>query len=100
MRHCLTWNKNTIVLGRQDYHWKHELCLYGWKDGAAHYFIDDRTQATVIEDKGLNSKKMKKEELEALLKEIFSDKVSTTVINEDKPTRSAEHPTMKPLKTT
>jgi site-specific DNA-methyltransferase (adenine-specific) len=98
VRQCLIWNKNTIVLGRQDYHWKHEPCLYGWKDGAAHYFIDDRTQATVIEDKGLDFKKMKKEELVALLKEIFSDKVSTTVINEDKPMRSAEHPTMKPLK--
>jgi len=97
-RQQLIWNKNSFVLGRQDYQWKHEPCLYGWKDGAAHYFIDDRTQATVIEDKGLDFKKMKKEELVALLKEIFSDKVSTTVINEDKPMRSAEHPTMKPLK--
>ncbi len=98
VRQCLIWNKNTIVLGRQDYHWKHEPCLYGWKDGAAHYFIDDRTQATVIEDKGMDFKKMKKAELVRLLTEIFSDKVSTTVINEDKPMRSAEHPTMKPLK--
>jgi DNA modification methylase len=97
-RQQLIWNKNSFVIGRQDYQWKHEPCLYGWKDGAAHYFIDDRTQATVIEDKGLDFKKMKKEELVALLKEIFSDKVSTTVINEDKPMRSAEHPTMKPLK--
>ncbi|HHW90660.1 MAG TPA: site-specific DNA-methyltransferase, partial [Clostridiales bacterium] len=40
----------------------------------------------------------KKAELVRLLTEIFSDKVSTTVINEDKPMRSAEHPTMKPLK--
>ena len=98
VRQCLIWNKNSFVMGRQDYHWKHEPCLYGWKDGAAHYFIDDRTQATVIEDKGLDFKKMKKEELVGLLTEIFSDKVSTTVINEDKPMRSAEHPTMKPLK--
>ena len=97
-RQQLIWNKNSFVIGRQDYQWKHEPCLYGWKDGAAHYFIDDRTQATVIEDKGLDFKKMKKEELVALLKEIFSDKVSTTVINVDKPMRSAEHPTMKPLK--
>ncbi len=36
IRQCLIWNKNTIVMGRQDYHWKHEPCLYGWKDGAAH----------------------------------------------------------------
>ena len=52
VRQCLIWNKNTFSLGRQDYQWKHEPCLYGWKDGAAHYFVDDRTQSTVInEDK-------------------------------------------------
>lgn len=36
IRQCLIWVKNSIVLGRQDYQWKHEPCLYGWKDGAAH----------------------------------------------------------------
>jgi len=50
VRQELIWNKNSLVLSRQDYQWKHEPCLYGWKDGAAHYFIDDRTQTTVIED--------------------------------------------------
>lgn len=49
IRECLIWVKNTLVLGRQDYHWKHEPCLYGWKSGKAHYFIDDRTQTTVLE---------------------------------------------------
>lgn len=49
VRQCLIWAKNSIVLGRQDYQWKHEPCLYGWKSGAAHYFIDDRTQSTVLE---------------------------------------------------
>ncbi len=49
VRQCLIWVKNSIVLGRQDYQWKHEPCLYGWKSGAAHYFIDDRTQSTVLE---------------------------------------------------
>lgn len=49
VRECLVWVKNTLVLGRQDYHWKHEPCLYGWKGGAAHYFINDRTQTTVLE---------------------------------------------------
>ena len=39
----LIWVKNSLVLGRQDYHWRHEPILYGWKEGAAHYFIDDRT---------------------------------------------------------
>ena len=98
VRQCLIWNKNTIVLGRQDYQCKHEPCLYGWKDGAAHYFVDDRTQATVYEDKGIDLKKLKKDEAIKLLQDIFSDKQSTTVINEDKPARSAEHPTMKPVK--
>lgn len=98
VRQCLIWNKNTFVLGRQDYQWKHEPCLYGWKDGAAHYFVDDRTQSTVFEDKGNDIDHMKKEEMKALLKEIFEEKISTTVLEEDKPSRSAEHPTMKPIK--
>ena len=97
-RQQLIWNKNSIVLGRQDYQWKHEPCLYGWKDGAAHYFVDDRKQTTVFEDKTPNFKTMKKEELVDLLKEIYSDKISSTIINEDKPSSSVEHPTMKPIK--
>jgi len=46
---CLIWVKNALVLGRQDYHWRHEPILYGWKEGAAHYFVDDRTQDTIWE---------------------------------------------------
>lgn len=62
---CLVWVKNTFVMGRQDYQWRHEPILYGWKEGAGHYFINDRKQSTVLEF--------------------------------DKPTRNAEHPTMKPV---
>lgn len=99
IKECLIWNKNTMVLGRQDYQWKHEPCLYGWKDGAAHYFVDDRKQTTVFSDKEeINPKKMKKEELIKFVEEILSDKISTTVINEDKPSASEMHPTMKPIK--
>jgi len=65
VRQCLIWNKQTMVMGRQDYHWKHEPCLYGWKDGASHLWNSDRTQ--------------------------------TTVLNFDRPSRNAEHPTMKPV---
>jgi DNA modification methylase len=65
LKQYLVWVKNTIVLGRQDYQWKHEFCLYGWKDGAAHGWYTDRKQTTVLEF--------------------------------DRPTRSAEHPTMKPV---
>lgn len=45
----LLWVKDSFTLGRQDYQWKHEPCWYGWKDGAAHYFVDDRKQSTVLE---------------------------------------------------
>ena len=65
VRQCLVWNKNAMVMGRQDYHWKHEPCLYGWKEGAAHLWNADRTQ--------------------------------TTILNFDRPSRSEEHPTMKPV---
>lgn len=47
-RQCLIWVKNTMVLGRQDYQWKHEPCLLGWKSGAAHYWGSDRKQTTVL----------------------------------------------------
>lgn len=49
VRECLVWVKNSLVLGRQDYQWKHEPCLYGWKDGAAHRWYSDRRQTTVLE---------------------------------------------------
>ena len=65
LRSVLIWNKNQLVMGRQDYQWKHEPCLYGWKDGAAHHWYSDRKQ--------------------------------TTVIDWERPKRSEEHPTMKPI---
>lgn len=63
---CLIWLKNSIVMGRQDYHWKHEPCLYGWREGAAHSWYNDRKQTTVLEF--------------------------------DRPIKSEDHPTMKPVK--
>ena len=51
LRQCLIWNKNTMVLGRSPFQWKHEPCLYGWKDGAAHAWYNDRCQTTVLEFK-------------------------------------------------
>lgn len=49
IRECLIWNKNSLVIGRQDYQWKHEPCLYGWKEGASHNWYSDRKQTTVLE---------------------------------------------------
>lgn len=65
IRQQLIWNKNSMVIGRQDYQWKHEPCFYGWKSGAPHNWYSDRAQ--------------------------------TTVIDFNKPTRSEQHPTMKPV---
>ena len=48
VRQCLIWLKSTLVMGRQDYQWKHEPCLYGWTDGAAHYWGSDRKQTTIL----------------------------------------------------
>ncbi|MFW0737589.1 DNA modification methylase [Flavobacterium sp. T12S277] len=62
---CLIWLKNGIVMGRQDYQWKHEPCLYGWKEGAAHNWYSDRKQTTILEF--------------------------------NKPLKSEDHPTMKPV---
>jgi site-specific DNA-methyltransferase (adenine-specific) len=65
VRQCLIWKKSSMVMGRQDYHWKHEPCLYGWKEGAGHLWATDRKQTTILEF--------------------------------DRPSRSGEHPTMKPV---
>lgn len=65
IRQCLVWKKSVFAIGRQDYHWKHEPCLYGWKDGSSHLWASDRKQTTILEF--------------------------------DKPSRSGEHPTMKPV---
>ena len=49
VRQCLIWRKSSMVMGRQDYHSRHEPCLYGWKDGAAHLWASDRKQTTILE---------------------------------------------------
>lgn len=96
-RQNLIWVKNALVLGRQDYQWKHKPCLYGWKEGAAHHFIDLRGEETVIEDNpSLN--KMSKPDLIQYVKELrkmIDDK--STILREDKPLTNDLHPTMKPV---
>lgn len=49
VRQILIWAKNTMVMGRQDYQWKHEPCIYGWKGGAGHLWASDRKQTTILE---------------------------------------------------
>lgn len=48
VRECLIWEKNAMVLGRQDYQWKHEPCLYGWNEGGSHAWYSDRKQTTIL----------------------------------------------------
>jgi DNA modification methylase len=93
---CLIWVKNSLVLGHLDYHKKHETCLYGWKKGEAHYFTNERTHTTVIEDK-LDINKLSKQQMKDLLKDLMSEKTKTTVIHCDKPQINKDHPTMKPI---
>lgn len=99
IRQIVIWNKNSFVLGRQDYQWKHEPCIYGWKDGAAHYFIKRRDLTTVYEDsQSANIDAMSKAELKELVKQLLAPNLPTTVMDENKPLKNEEHPTMKPLK--
>ena len=93
---CLIWEKNSFVLGRQDYQWIHEPCLYGWKDGAGHYFRDIRTETTVFDDEKPIDE-LSNKELKELVRN-YRQAVPTSIIRENKPSKSEEHPTMKPVK--
>ena len=84
----LIWVKNQFVMGRQDYQWQHEPCLYGWKEGASHFFTKNRKQATVIDD-SIN--------LDLLTKEELKELIQTTILRFDKPLKNTDHPTMKPI---
>lgn len=94
VKQCLIWVKNSITLGRQDYQWKHEPCLYGWKSGAGHYFIKNRKQATVI-DSSVDLNLMTAEELREYILELQEP---STILYEDKPLKNTDHPTMKPVR--
>lgn len=91
------WVKNAPVLGRQDCQWKHEPCIYGWKAGARHHFINDRKQTTVFEDQS-DLDKMTEGQMRKMLEEMPADTMPTTAIHENKPTRGELHPAMKPVR--
>lgn len=48
-RHQLVWVKPNFAFGRCDYHYRHEVCFYGWTEGAAHTWLGDRKQSSVFE---------------------------------------------------
>ena len=98
LRQTLIWVKNQMTLGRQDYQWRHEPCLYGWKEGAGHYFVNDRTQTTVFENTA-DPESLSREELVQLATFLLAkmEAIHSSIIRERKPTRSELHPTMKPI---
>ena len=100
-RSTLVWVKNNFVLGRSDYKYQHEAIFYGWFPGAAHPWYGEMGERTVIDDRQIaDSKKLKKEELIELVGQLVNrlKTAQTDVIDEDKPHRSEDHPTMKPIK--
>ena len=98
LRQNLIWVKNAMTLGRQDYQWKHEPILYGWKEGAGHYFVNDRCQTTVFEDQPDPASMTREELLQYVaFMQAALNEIQTSVIREARPTRSVLHPTMKPV---
>lgn len=100
VRECLMWVKNAFVLGRQDYQHKHEPCLYGWKDDAAHKWYGGRRERTTITGFDIYElRNMKKDDLLKWVEEYWcnNDEYDTTVLYENRPVKSDLHPTMKPI---
>lgn len=91
----LVWVKNSLTLGRQDYQWRHESILYGWKEGAAHKWYGQRDKSTILED-DIELKDLSKKELIEIIEDLMED-TPETIIRFDRPTKNTIHPTMKPL---
>lgn len=95
---CLIWEKNSFVLGSQDYQWRHEPILYGWKEGAAHYFVNDRKQDTIIPDEIPDFNDMKKADIiDWINNQLKTSQEYSTIVLENRPTKNDLHPTMKPV---
>jgi DNA modification methylase len=89
----LIWVKDRFVLSRQDYHWQHEPILYGWKAGAAHAWYGDFTPSTLIDDQP-DPRKLSKAQLLDIVLDLYEH---TTAMRENRPGKSTDHPTSKPV---
>ena len=98
-RQCLIWYKSSFIFGWADYLRQYEPCFYGWKEGkGAHYFKYGYVHTNVFKDEEYDFDNMKKEDMKKLLKSIFeNDKIQKDIFEYAKPTRSAGHPTSKPI---
>lgn len=97
VRQQIIWVKSTFTLGRQDYQWRHEPALAGWKGGAAHYFVNSRREGTVIEGEEPDFDSMSENDMRSLLRKMYGE-LPSTLLYYDKPSRNGDHPTMKPVK--
>nr|WP_156778905.1 site-specific DNA-methyltransferase [Clostridium formicaceticum] len=91
----LIWVKHSLTIGRQDYQWRHESILYGWKEGAGHKWYGKRDKNTVLES-DIDLESLNKTELIELLERLL-DETPETTIRFDRPTKNDLHPTMKPI---
>lgn len=90
----LVWVKDSFVLGRLHYQPQHEPILYGWRPGGRHAWYGGRKRTAIVADQEPDLDTLERDELVALLRELYG---STDVIRHDRPRRSDEHPTMKPV---
>lgn len=103
---CLIWRKDSLVLGRSDFQWMHEPILYGWKPGSRHKWFGGRKQTTVIEH-GAKGPIRQRDDGKWVIEvgdtvlvvdgQAQIEESPASVIYHEKPKRSAEHPTMKPV---
>jgi len=103
---CLVWAKDSLVLGRSDYQWQHEPVLYGWKPGAAHRWYGGRKQTTLMQlggsvftqnEDGTVTAKIGDQSIVISGDNLKATQAESTIIRCEKPKRSSEHPTMKPV---
>jgi len=112
VKQCIIWVKNQFVIGRMDYQPKHEPILYGWKPGSKHRWYGGRKQSTVIDEStgvtirdtedgkiltfstGIQSITLRVPDYEVMDQ---GDDSATSTWRFNKPSRNADHPTMKPL---
>lgn len=103
---CIIWRKDSLVLGRSDYQWMHEPILYGWKPGSAHKWFGGRKQTTIAEYGNTGPVKQAADgrwviEIGDTVLVVDGDakieESPSSVVFHEKPKRSADHPTMKPV---
>lgn len=87
VRQCLIWVKQSATLSHQDYHWQHEPCLHGQTEPAL-----DCGDTWNDHEACLYGWKDGRPHL------WCSDRKQTTVLEFDRPAKSEEHPTMKPVR--